>query len=411
MIVLLLISGYIQNIGAIDKVSTQWLYFSIINLIISTYLIFTHKSESSDYKVIIYSPITILFSLFLVWGLCSYFYSINPNEVIVKSIRWFNCFIGFINLVGLLKKLEKPIFTISVIISMLLGLEISNVYFQYFEIIQLQKYDFSKAYMLQGLTGNKNIASASIIVKLPFLLYLIYISQNSFFKFILSVVSFSTFYILIILSARATYISIVCSLIFIILFSLVKYFKNSEKRFLKFSVYPLTSFSIAILFTVFSLGINNSASIGSRIQTINYEDTSTLQRLRYYNHALEHIKNNPILGTGLGNWKIKSIDYDSKNIEGYIVPYHAHNDFLEITAELGLVGFALFFGIFFIVGIDRIKNLFFSLNFDFFSLFLLLSLGSYFIDSNLNFPHARVINQINFIAVISSFLILKQEEK
>ena len=46
--------------------------------------------------------------------------------------------------------------------------------------------------------------------------------------------------------------------------------------------------------------------------------------------------------TGLGNWKLKSIEYDSKNIEGYIVPYHAHSDFIQLGAELGVIGFSLF---------------------------------------------------------------------
>ena len=48
-----------------------------------------------------------------------------------------------------------------------------------------------------------------------------------------------------------------------------------------------------------------------------------------------HIKSNPILGVGLGNWKLKSIEYDAKDIEGYVVPYHAHSDFIQLGAELG----------------------------------------------------------------------------
>ena len=39
------------------------------------------------------------------------------------------------------------------------------------------------------------------------------------------------------------------------------------------------------------------------------------------------MSSNPIFGAGLGNWKLKSIDYDAKDIVGYIVPYHAHSDF------------------------------------------------------------------------------------
>ena len=60
------------------------------------------------------------------------------------------------------------------------------------------------------------------------------------------------------------------------------------------------------------------------------------------------MKSNPIFGTGLGNWKIKSIDYDSQDIEGYVVPYHAHSDFIQLGAELGLFGFLSYLGIFFL---------------------------------------------------------------
>ena len=55
---------------------------------------------------------------------------------------------------------------------------------------------------------------------------------------------------------------------------------------------------------------------------------------------------NPIFGVGLGNWKLKSIDYDSRDIVGYVVPYHAHSDFIQLGAELGIIGFLLYLGIF-----------------------------------------------------------------
>ena len=48
-----------------------------------------------------------------------------------------------------------------------------------------------------------------------------------------------------------------------------------------------------------------------------------------------------IFGTGLGNWKLTSIHYDKDAINGYIVPYHAHSDFIQLGAELGIFGFFL----------------------------------------------------------------------
>ena len=61
---------------------------------------------------------------------------------------------------------------------------------------------------------------------------------------------------------------------------------------------------------------------------------------------LTHLKSNPFFGVGLGNWKFKSIEYDKENIIGYVVPYHAHSDFIQIGAELGIIDFLSYFGIF-----------------------------------------------------------------
>ena len=58
------------------------------------------------------------------------------------------------------------------------------------------------------------------------------------------------------------------------------------------------------------------------------------------------MKLNPIFGVGFGNWKFKSIDYDKKNMVGYTVPYHAHSDFIQLGAELGILGFLLYSGFF-----------------------------------------------------------------
>ena len=41
---------------------------------------------------------------------------------------------------------------------------------------------------------------------------------------------------------------------------------------------------------------------------------------------------------------------DREDIDGYIVPYHAHSDFIQLGAELGIIGFLLYLGIFLIAG-------------------------------------------------------------
>ena len=101
---------------------------------------------------------------------------------------------------------------------------------------------------------------------------------------------------------------------------------------------------------------------------------------------------NPILGVGIGNWKLYSIKYEAKNMYSYVVPFFAHNDFLEILAEIGIIG-SVFFILFFIKMIQYNfiiisnwlnSNLAKSSNF-----IVVILLLIYLIDSNLNFPFGK----------------------
>ena len=99
-----------------------------------------------------------------------------------------------------------------------------------------------------------------------------------------------------------------------------------------------------------------------------------------------------IFGVGLGNWKLKSIDYDAKDIKGYIVPYHAHSDFIQLGAELGIIGFLLYLAVFlwaiyYVYRLIRFSSI--STEEKVFLFLMLTALGVYSVDANLNFPIAR----------------------
>ena len=168
---------------------------------------------------------------------------------------------------------------------------------------------------------------------------------------------------------------------------------------------------IPLLFAILSNQIflaENGADVIERFNTIKATETdnSINARLRYYSHVLQHIKENPILGTGLGNWKLKSIEYDSKNIEGYIVPYHAHSDFIQLGAELGVIGFSLFRGFLFTFyyGFKLIKNSKLITEQRVFISVLIIALIVYSIDANLNFPIARPQVLVIWSLIIASII-------
>jgi len=68
-------------------------------------------------------------------------------------------------------------------------------------------------------------------------------------------------------------------------------------------------------------------------------------RLAVWRNTLELIRHYPLFGAGLGSFMIASTRFQTVYLSGIVD--HAHNDYLELTAELGLVGAVLLFGMVF----------------------------------------------------------------
>ena len=151
--------------------------------------------------------------------------------------------------------------------------------------------------------------------------------------------------------------------------------------------------------------VNDSVKVSTRISSINLEDTSTTTRLRYYEKGIKYFFENPIFGSGIGNWKLTSIKIDSGEINSYIVPYVAHNDFLEVLTEIGFLGGAFYLLFVLVILYYLIKLFFKEKEFESKQSILLLTVPFiiYFFDANLNFPQYRPIMQMSFL--VYSFLV------
>ena len=410
LLFLYLVAGYIPNFAAADEIAPQWLYLGYLNLI--SLLSLSISKETKRFKKVFRSWPILFFIGFVIWNAFSFFYAVNQSETILELSRWINVLISLINCSYLLSHLKNPSKWISYLMVIAFTIEFSYSFYQYLQFTKFFEYNFSLANEIKGITANKNITSASITSKLPFVLFFI-LSNNKVLSIIARVLFILGLYTVLLLSARASYISIFGIIFFIILVFSLRDFKKRKFLLLrkKAPLILFLFFSVIVASTII-LGKDNNASITERITTINTEDTSAGQRLRFYGHALTQLKNNPLIGVGLGNWKIKSIEYDRLNMSSYVVPYHVHNDFLQIGTETGVLGILLYLSIFIYVGfISFIRSIDIKNKFSFEYLTVGLSLMVYFIDANLNFPHARVINQIVFIFLIAYFISLNLKEK
>ena len=154
----------------------------------------------------------------------------------------------------------------------------------------------------------------------------------------------------------------------------------------------------------------NNDSINFIERTSKLNNASSNQRIRFYEDAIQSTIENPILGIGRGNWKLESIKRDKFYVTDYTVPYHAHNDFLEILAETGIVGMITHYLIFIIVLFLILKIIFFKNKSKFDLIFIspfLLSIVSFLVDSLLNFPLAR---PVSFIPILFLIAVLIRKE-
>lgn len=279
-------------------------------------------------------------------------------------------------------------------------------YIFYFRILEFRPYTFEENVLLIGIFNNRNITSALYLLQMPFVIYLTVRSKSVLIKTISYVLSFAGAYMIFLLSSRTAYVIIFLITIYYLLVFLLTN-KNIKLIFKSYFGVFTGIFLAAFLWTTFSLGSGNSANAVNRIQTIDFEETSTNTRLRYYQYGIDHFFSNPFIGLGFGSWKIKSIDYDKENIISYIIPYTMHNDFLEVAVELGIVGLVLFLLIFVLPLLYLYKS--YLIEKSVFKILLSSSLIIYIIDANLNFPGIRMSSLFYLALIISLIYNLKDK--
>ncbi len=401
LIILYIITGSLSNFGAIDILAPQWIYLGTINLITCIYLLFFSKSQFHDSFARLFSTLYIYVYIFYIfWNVGSYFYAVNSVETAINLPRIANTFFAILFCTILLSKIPKSFFFVTTVFVLFLTAEMVSYY-----------YDLSKIYPVEGLrvirikgfAGNKNITAASIAFKIPFAIYFLLASKRIIFKILMYIVLFSGILAITLIEARAAILSSAIVFILLIVGLFVIYFNKGDrlktlsyKLFTVVSVY-LLAFLINIIATSNANEKYKKVAITDTLGKISFTEESSNGRFGYWMDAWSYIKENPIFSSGLGNWKIESIEKGKEHISGYTVPYHAHNDFIHVFAETGIPGgiaylflFTLIiFYIFKIISSKSSEKKKITLK----DIILLLPIIVYGIDALLNFPVARPLMQ------------------
>jgi O-antigen ligase len=252
-------------------------------------------------------------------------------------------------------------------------------------------------------------------MKIPFVLLVYHQYKSRLVKFISFFILTIVITNLLFLGSRASFISLFLIFTTYVLFIL---FKNRDELNLSFLLKHLHIPVILILsFLFFNSNVtqDDQGTIQNRVSSFVVEDLdeSSLQRIRFYKQALKFSLENPLMGAGIGNWKVISVKLDKDYITSYIVPYVLHNDFLEVLGETNIIGL-FFYVLFFISIFYMIKKSYFYNNTkssDYKYVLVLLSLIAYRVDASLNFPLYRALMQISLLLTLLYVLKLHSMNK
>lgn len=397
LITLFFLFPFLSVFRTLDKMHVDFSYLSILSLIVLVYLFITKRLES---LVLNTKKKEILsFLIFLTFGFISIFYAFNLVEAIIDFSRFFLFLLVLLELYVLSK--NKKIDILILFLVLFLSVESIKVFLVFVENFSFEK-GLARLRELQGFSFNQNIGAFSLAIKTPILFYSLYNTRNTIFKAFQYLLIIITFFDIIIIGSRGA----ILALIIIILFLLGSSFYKKDYKLIKHQSILMICCLATSLFQSIIYKKSENLQIQNRIT--NFDDVSTKGRLNYYKACIDKIYENPIIGVGVGNWKILSLKYGSENIESYEVPYHAHNDFLHLASEIGVLG-SLSYLLIFIFPVYYLT--FIKRDYSYFNFIIIASIIVFLIDSNLNFPRARPYSFINIISILVVFNLYREKHK
>lgn len=312
------------------------------------YLLFKIRNDG----LVRYGYLDLLFVLFVSVSLVSMFFSryrYPAADFLYKVLLYYLCFRFAVHI----RKMEKTEFF--VFFAFISGLLISVIYgfYQMFFIIPEVFPDTPGFFIrIPSLPGNPIFFASYILVSFPFsLCAILYVSKSEKQKnrLLIGVLMLALVLLSVFMFSMAMSRGSQIALLFIALYFLSAYFGwEKTRKFLPVLICIIVLLGVIYLIT--------DEGTGNLFKERDYLNNITDISNRYYlwSGALGMFISDPLVGKGPGSFFIFFPEYKDKSIVEQTkmqkLSDHAHNEFLHVLAETGVLGFAAFsiliFGVF-----------------------------------------------------------------
>ncbi|MBI5473336.1 MAG: O-antigen ligase family protein, partial [Ignavibacteriae bacterium] len=178
--------------------------------------------------------------------------------------------------------------------------------------------------------GNATFFSSYIVLVVPLFLAAVMHSGSARWLRVSSGVLVAVLLLLLILTATRT------SLVALVL-SLVVFFARVGERSRK-----ITIFSAMALVFLLGIGLVAFPKLGERFADSLASNSTLLRRVQFWEAGWKAFADAPLVGHGIGSYETTMLSYRPSDYwisSGEDVTQHAHNEFIEVLAETGIIGF------------------------------------------------------------------------
>ena len=351
------------NLNTLDSLGPKFYTLAILNLVAYGIILIGNqlKPQQGFHSFFFRTWIGVVYTLFLLVSLLSFFKAFNIYESIINFSKLFTIFSAAYIVSIILRQDKRYLYVISISLAFLLIFDSGTVFYHiYLNKIAGKDINISD---IKSVYSNKNILASAIFVKIAFVLWLLTFGKG-WMKALGGFTLLFALLAILFMSTRTFFVgSIFLALVYGV-FMMIRFYRKNERRRIIYGVVSLMAV-IIVVFVAFSFALKylypDSQQSGytvfiERLKTLSSE-TGGL-RSQAWRNSFKLIKDNPLLGIGTGNWKVEVLKYESSSTGAYIYMYKNHNDFIETTADIGIFGGLLFLGIFLLIFANFIKAFF-----------------------------------------------------
>ena len=309
---------------------------------------FLEKRKSPPCKDIFFLPIAV-FGIFLILSLL---WTVGTYDSLRELAIW-GVYLAVFFLITSVVKTEKTVKLL--LLSILSASFIASVY----AIFQFYNIDFSFWIQRGGRSdifstfGNPNYLAGYLAPCIPVSVILLLLAKRWWKKSIYGGFVVIPFIAILMTSTRGGWVALFVSLVVTLIIS-YRWLRSRCWKTNKILLPALLGILVflAIMFSFPNLINQGKTNVAERAVTAtNFQQSTIKQRALMWLSSLEIIKENPFLGSGLGTYiisypeaqgRVLSRESNRAFIPSAVFTKHAHNEYLQIPSEIGIIGLILF---------------------------------------------------------------------